>query len=236
MKVYITSQLHPTDAPGLHKLAGAVRAAHMKDFHFARDVEQYQPVFASAQDRWDRIYDELGACDALLLDVTRKPSGGNVIECGMAYAMRKPIIVAVKRGADYGGLIDGIAAVTVQYDSPKDITRHLQKFHQDRNFTAIDRGMLFALLVCVGAVPAWWLGQLFIPLAAVWAVGYWLIIRRLFAFVRLYDRLVIYIPLATVWAAGVMWLLSVSVLVAWAWALLYWLVVILVLQKMKIAL
>jgi len=69
---------------------------------------------------------ELLKCDALLIDVTDAPSGGRVIEAGMAFAHDKMVIVIAKRGTAIGVPIAGIATATIEYDDIDDILEPLR--------------------------------------------------------------------------------------------------------------
>lgn len=237
MKVYITGRFEgKAEQSEIEGLSNAVQRANMKDFCFVRDIEQYKHAFDDPEEKWQKIYDELGACDALLVDVSGLPPSQNVIECGMAFAMRKPIILAVKKGVQYKGLFDGIAATVIEYEHYKDIVQPLKKYDKDRSFTITDKTMLFAVLLVVGGASSWGLAQLFIPLAPIWAILYWLVVRQLFASMRDFDRIVIYIPLAAVWAAGIIVLQQVAMVLAWGWAVGFWLIALVVIQKLKLSL
>lgn len=237
MKVYITGHFDgKAEQPVIEGLSNAVRRANMKDFCFVRDIEQYKPTFDDQKERWERVYDELGACDALLVDVSGLPPGQNVIECGMAFAMRKPVILAVKKGKQYKNLFGGIAATVIEYDHYKDIVQPLKTYDKDRLFTITDKAMLFTVLLAVGGATSWVVAQLLVPAVPVWAIIYWLIVRRLFVSMRDFDRIVIYIPLAAVWAAGLVVLQQVSMALAWGWAVGFWLVALVVIQKLKFSL
>lgn len=108
-------------------LCRAVRNAGMEDFVFVRDVEHYQHVFDDPKELWQRAKQEVLACDALLVDVSDKPTGGRVVECGIAFALDKPIFVIAKRGTEYKQMFDGIAAKVIFYDTYADITMPLRE-------------------------------------------------------------------------------------------------------------
>lgn len=237
MKIYITGDQFQGKS-GLHRLSqlhSAIAAAGMRSLGVERENE---PSLSAAVQRqhWERLYDELGACDSLLVDVTQGVSEAVAIECGMAFALRKPIVVIMKRGSSYDGQLNAMASTTLTYDQYADITRPLKKYDQDRNFTITDKMMFFAVLLVIGGVSAWALAQLFVPFAPIWAVIYWLIVRRLFASMRDFDRIIIYIPLGAVWLGGIALLLPLWPLVAWAWAILFWLAAMIVIQRLKLSL
>lgn len=237
MKVYVAARFKGKEnKPEIEALCAAVRAADMNDFCFIRDVENYQHTFDDPKELWQRAYDEILACDALLIDVSDNPTGGRMVEAGIAYALKKRVFVVVKKGVSYKGLFDGISSTVIEYETHKDITKDLKKYEQDSNFNVTDKAMLLGLLVFGGVAIGWVVGQLFVPLGIVAAVAYWLIIRKLFASIRLYDRLVIYVPLVAVWLWLIPILFAVEPLLAWGWIIGYWLVVLAVLQKLKFTL
>lgn len=237
MKVYISGRFQDEDArPAIEKLSGAVRAAGMKDFCFERDSEHFKQESGDQKERWEQIYDELGACDSVLAAVDGSPGGKTVLECGMAFAMRKPIVVAVKRGSGYKGQLDGVASKTIEYEHAKELSKHLKKYEKDRTFTITDKVMMFAVLLVVGGASAWALAQLFVPLAPIWVVAYWLIVRQLFASMKDFDRIVIYIPLAALWYGGLVLLQPISTTLSWGWAIGFWLLALAVIQKLKFSL
>ncbi len=208
----------------------------MVDFSFVRDVEHYKYTFDNPKELWERSYDEIGACDALLVDVSDHPTGGRLVETGIAYALRKPIIVTKKHGVDHKQLFDGVASVVIEYEDDKDLTRQLKKYEKDHNFNMTDKSILLVMFLMLGGLIGWVLGQFFIPLAFVGAIGYWLIVRRIFASMRSFDRVVIYIPLIFVWLAGFFLLKTAYIVLAFAWIVGFWLVALYVLRKLKFSL
>ncbi len=99
----------------------------MEDFHFIRDVEHYQSNFFKSQDElWAAALQYLIGCDALLIDISDAPSGGRLVEAGMAYSLNKPIYVIVKNGVVYKDLYNGIATSILKYDEVADITKQLK--------------------------------------------------------------------------------------------------------------
>ncbi len=237
MKVYVTTRFKGADnKQGIETLCAAVRAAKMRDFSFVRDVENYKKTFDNPKDLWARAFDEIGACDALLVDVSDRPAGGRLVEAGMAYALRKPVIVTKRHGIDHKPLFDGIAATVITYKDHADLTRQLIKYDKERSFNMTDRGTLLVMFLLVGGVIAWFLSQLFIPLALVGAIVYWLLVRKFFPLMRAFDRVVVYIPLAAIWVSGYFLLEPVYLPLAWAWLMSYWVVVLFVLKKLKFSL
>jgi len=129
MKIYITSRFKGSsdNKAEIEKLCLAVRNAGMEDFHFIRDVEHYQPnFFNSPKELWSAALSYLTECDALLIDISDLPSGGRIVEAGMAYSLNKPIYVIVKNGVAYKDFYNGIATSIIKYDEISDITNQLK--------------------------------------------------------------------------------------------------------------
>ncbi len=129
--MYITSRFKNSseNKDEIEKLCLAVRDAGIKDFHFIRDVENYQTnFFKNQKELWAAALEHLKDCDALLIDISDSPSGGRLVEAGIAYALSKPIIVIVKNGVEYKDFYDGIADLVIKYSDVQDISVPLSKF------------------------------------------------------------------------------------------------------------
>lgn len=237
MKVYIASRFKGTDNKHeIESLCAAVKAAGMIDFSFIRDVEHYRRTFDDPKELWQRAYDEIGACDALLIDVSDNPTGGRMVETGIAFALRKPVIVAKKHGVQHKGLFDGISASVIEYDDMKDLTTKLKKFRQDRDFTVTDRSAMLIMFLLLGGVIGWILSQFFIPLGIIGAVAYWFLVRHLFEPLKAFDRIVILIPFTAIWLVGLFVLKSFYIAFMIAWGIGFWIAAAYILRKAKLAL
>lgn len=237
MKVYVTARFKGEEnKEEIEALCKAVRSADMTDFCFVRDVENYKHTFDDPKELWQRSYDEIGACDALLIDVSDHPTGGRMIEAGIAYALRKPVITTKKQGIHHKGLFDGISSTVIEYSDYKELTQKLKKFESDRNLNVTDKSAMFLMFLLFGGVIGWVLSQYFIPLAVIAVVAYWLLVRHLFAQLRAFDRVVIFIPLATLWLAVLLVLKSFYLAFAVAWGIGFWIIVAIILRKMKFSL
>jgi len=73
---------------------------------------------------------EIAACDALLIDLTEKPTG-RAYEAGMAYALGKPVIVILRRGTPIKDTTRGIAAAIIEYDRIEAIVAPLRSLLTD---------------------------------------------------------------------------------------------------------
>ena len=104
----------------------------MEDFSFIRDIENYQKVFNDPKELWQRAKEAIEKCDALLIDISDNPSGGRVIEAGIAYALNMPIFVLVKKGLAYKDIYDGIGTLVIQYETSQDITDALARFLKNK--------------------------------------------------------------------------------------------------------
>lgn len=237
MKVYITSRFKGKDnRQEIEALCKAVHDAHMVDFNFTRDVEKYEKIFDGPKELWAKAYDELGACDALLIDVSDGPTGGRLVEAGMAYALRKPVIVTMKKGVHYKELFDGISDTVIEYDDHADLTAQLKKFETNRTFDVTDKTTMFVLFVAAGVALGWGLALVYVPLGIVAPFVYWFVVRHFVSLLRAFDRVVIYIPLTLVWGLGFYWLEPLSGALAIGWVVGFWLLVLPILRKLQFAL
>jgi len=126
MKIYITSSFG--DSPEtIERLCAIVRSAGFEDFSFIRDIENFQKVFDDPKELMQRAKKEIKKCDALLIDMTDKPTGRS-IEAGMAYAFGKKIVVIMKRGTQIKDTTRGIADLITEYDELEDIAADLKKY------------------------------------------------------------------------------------------------------------
>jgi len=129
MKICITTRFRGAENKGdIVSLSAAVRAAGLEDFSFIRDIENYQKTFDDPKALWQRTREEIKKCDALLIDVSDQPSGGRVIEAGIAFALDMPIVVLVKEGLHYKDIYNGIGTCIIRYNTYEDITKGLTDF------------------------------------------------------------------------------------------------------------
>lgn len=129
MKMYVTSRFDSAVAnkADIEQLCLAVRASGYIDFSFIRDIEQFDPDhFRTQKEVWDASLAHLRKCDALLVDVSDIPSGGRIVEVGMAFALEKPIYVVCKSGVLYKNFYRGVAAKIIEYEEINDITEQLK--------------------------------------------------------------------------------------------------------------
>lgn len=237
MKVYVTARFKGKENKAeIDELCSAVKAAGMTDVCFVRDVEHYKHTFDDPKDLWARVYDEINACEAILIDVTDHPTGGRLVEAGMAFALKKRIFIVMRRGTEYKDVLNGIASTVIEYETHKHLTKELKKYYEESNFNVTDKAMTFGLMLFFGAGIAWVLGKLFIPLGVVGAIIYWLIMRWIFKPLQAFDRIVIYIPLVALWLWGISLLMPIHQLLALTWAITFWLVALFILKKLKFSL
>lgn len=220
----------------IEAISKAVRDAKMEDFCFVRDVENYMHVFDDPKDLWARVYDELSASDMLLIEISDRPSGGRMVETGMAYVLRKPVVAIKRRGVDHHYVFDGVADRIIEYEDYKDLSSQLKQFDSDRTFNVNDRLMLLFTLLLGAGVAAYLCALVWTPLALVGAVVYWLVIRHFFSWIHVYDRVVVYVPLVVVWGVGITILQPIDTALTAAWAILYWIAAVIALKKLKMSL
>lgn len=129
MKIYITASFGDSKE-NIERLCSLVKTAGFEDFCFIRDVENYQKIFDDAKDLMERAKNEIEKSDALLIDMTDKPTG-RAIEAGMAYAFGKKIIVIMKEGTKIKDTTRGIADVIIKYDKVEDILLKLSNWKNE---------------------------------------------------------------------------------------------------------
>lgn len=133
MKVFVTSHFKlGENKSDIEELCAAVHAAGLVDFSFIRDIEHYQKLFPDPKELWERAKTEIAACDALLIDLSDNPTGGRVVEAGIAFALNKPIFVIVKEGLTYKEVYNGIATDVITYRNYDDVTNALTKYSQPK--------------------------------------------------------------------------------------------------------
>ena len=131
MKIFITSSFGDSQET-IEKLCSIVRSAGLEDFSFIRDIENFQKVFLDPKELMQRAKEEIVKCDALLIDMTEKPTGRS-IEAGMAYALGKKIVVIMKRGTQIKDTTRGIADVVVEYNELENIATDLRHFVENNS-------------------------------------------------------------------------------------------------------
>lgn len=237
MKVYISaSQKDAEHKQTIEDLCSAVRKAGLVDFCFIRDIQHYKNSEKNPKQLWAKVYDEIGASDAFLIDVSGHPTSSRLVEMGIAYALRKPVIVIERNGTHHKELFYGVSSDIIKYSDYDDLAKKLKKFEKDRNFNLTDKLTLFAMFLLLGGVISWEASLLYAPIGFVVAIVYWFFVRHFFASMRAFDRIVIYIPLFVVWLTIAVLLKPIDVALAIAWTMIYWAAVLLVLQKTRFSL
>jgi len=125
MKFYITSRFDGSseNEKEIDNLCSAIRSAGIEDFHATRDMIG---PFINLKDLWDTALKCINECDAILVDISDKPSGGRLVEIGIAYALDKPIYIILKNNIEYKDFYNGIATAIIKYDNINEITSELK--------------------------------------------------------------------------------------------------------------
>lgn len=127
MKVFITASFKSGEnKKEIERLCAIVKSAGFEDFCFIRDIENYQKVFDNPKELMLRARKEIENCNALLIDMTNKPTG-RAIEAGIAHALNKKIILIMKKGTVIKDTSRGIADSVIEYDDLEDIVEPLKK-------------------------------------------------------------------------------------------------------------
>lgn len=121
MKIYITAPFKGGDnKQEIEELCALVKRSGFEDFCFIRDVEQYQKIFHDAHDLMTRAREEIERCDALLIDFDG-PASGRMIELGIAYALRKKVVLITRKGTPVKETVRGVTDGVIEYEELADI-------------------------------------------------------------------------------------------------------------------
>ena len=128
MKLFITASFkNGENKEEIERLCRLVKQAGFSDFCFIRDVEHYQKIFNDPAELMMRAKDEISISDALLIDMTDKPTG-RAMEAGIAFALGKKVIVIAKKGIKLKDTARGIANLVLEYDKIDDIVMPLKEW------------------------------------------------------------------------------------------------------------
>lgn len=129
-KIYITAHFAGADnKTEIEKLCSLIKEAGYQDFCFIRDVEHYEKMFYDSRLLMKRALEELEQCDALFIDFDG-PGTGRIVELGMAYALKKKIIIVTKKGTIVRDTIRGVADLFVEYTDIAEIVEPMKQFVQ----------------------------------------------------------------------------------------------------------
>ena len=127
MKLFITASFKNGVNKGeVENICRIVKESGFVDFCFIRDVENYQKMFYDSKELMQRAKEEISKSDALLVDMTDKPTG-RAIEAGIAYTLGKKVIVIMKKGTAIKDTSRGIADAVIEYDALDDIIPALKQ-------------------------------------------------------------------------------------------------------------
>lgn len=125
MRIFITVSFGESKEE-IEQLCSLVKKAGFEDFCFVRDIEKYQKVFDNPKQLMQQAKEEIQKSDALLIDMSEKPTG-RAIEAGIAYALNKKVIVIMKKGTQIKDTTRGIADEIIEYDKITDILPKLKQ-------------------------------------------------------------------------------------------------------------
>lgn len=127
-KIYITAHFAGTENKAeIEQLCSLIKEAGYQDFCFIRDVEHYEKMFFDSRLLMQRAMEELNQCDALFLDFDG-PGTGRIVELGMAYALKKKIIIATKKGTVVRDTIRGVADLFIEYGDISEIVAPMRQY------------------------------------------------------------------------------------------------------------
>ena len=131
MKVFITSSFQGNkNKEDIEYLCKLVNKSGFIDFSFIRDIENYEKKFNNSKDLMNKAKEEIKKCDALLIDMTNKPTG-RAIEAGIAYSYDKKIITIMKKGTKIKDTTKGISDIIIEYNKIEDIVEPLKLFFNE---------------------------------------------------------------------------------------------------------
>lgn len=128
MKLFITASFKGDEnKQEIKHLCNLTKEAGFEDFCFVRDIENYQKTFSDAKKLMQTSREEIEKSDALLIDLTNKPTG-RAIEAGIAFALNKKIVVIAQKGTTMKETAIGIADLVIEYSLIDDIVPPLREW------------------------------------------------------------------------------------------------------------
>jgi len=130
MKIYITAPFKGKEnKEAIEKLCNTIKETGLEEFCFIRDMEKYEPIFADPQELMKKAEEELIKCDLLLIEASQKTSTGCTIEAGMAYAIKKPIVIIARTGSEISKTLLWISSIVIEYKELSDIINPLKNYY-----------------------------------------------------------------------------------------------------------
>ncbi len=123
MRIFITAPFGD-NKENIEKLRSIIKSTGFEDYCFAMDEGRIE----DPKELMIRAEEEIKKSDVLLIDITYKPTG-RLIEAGMAYALKKKIIVIMKKGTLAKETVIGIADIIIEYEKTDDIKMGLEDFY-----------------------------------------------------------------------------------------------------------
>ena len=125
MRFYVASRFDGSNEniQEINNLCSAIADAGIECFHATRDMVG---PFAGQKELWLAARKNIQECDAILVDISDVPTGGRLVEVGIAYALNMPVYIIVKNDIQYKSFYDGIATAIYKYDEINDITVELK--------------------------------------------------------------------------------------------------------------
>ncbi len=225
MKIYLVASSFPAD--DLSKI-GKELAASKIDYY-------KQDYSGDIDEKWRLAYDHINSSDYVLINAGGRQTEESLIEQGIAYGARKPILLAARQGDKVTAYKD-LAYATFDYKDIKDLIKQLDTLDTEKSFNDTDRLLWLTIIACGMLAVSYVSSRLFLPLGVIVAFVLWYGMTRASETVRRYERALIYVPLAVLWWAVAMELSRVDYLVATGWTLIYWAASLIILKKLKFSL
>lgn len=126
MRIFITSNYPEKYIEETENICRIVDSIGHKAFCFAREY----PKFDDNKVMMALAKKDVLSCDALILDVTDGGSTGRLLECGIAYAGGKKVVIIAKEGTDISPTLEGVSDKIIFYNKIDNILEPLEVFVQ----------------------------------------------------------------------------------------------------------
>ena len=117
MKIYLAIKYHPDlrNRALIEAISTALAAQGWQTVCIVRDVEQWGALAFTPQALMQRTFDEIEACDLLLVEFSEKGVGLG-IEAGYAAARGRPVVVLAPEGVEISTTLQGISRRVIRYE------------------------------------------------------------------------------------------------------------------------
>ena len=117
MKIFLSIKYYPDlrNRALIEAISAALAAQGWQTVCIVRDVEQWGTLAFTPQALMQRTFDEIDACDLLLVEFSEKGVGLG-IEAGYAAARGRPVVVLAPEGVEISTTLQGISRRVIRYE------------------------------------------------------------------------------------------------------------------------